>query len=79
MATANGTDQSYGPVLKALGMMSSNADRAQKGEAHEYLEGFQKSVSQFQFLEKSKDTNLQSRGRSMDYNILDVTVHGYIG
>lgn len=26
--------------------MQTNADRAQKGQAHEYLERFQKSVSQ---------------------------------
>ena len=34
----------YAPVLAALASMSSNADRAQKTQAHEFLEKFQKSV-----------------------------------
>ncbi|GAB7355918.1 hypothetical protein MBLNU459_g6561t2 [Dothideomycetes sp. NU459] len=42
MAT-NGTQQSFAPVLQALATLSSN-DRAQKGQAHEYLEQFQKSA-----------------------------------
>nr|POF00985.1 uncharacterized protein c11g11.07 [Quercus suber] len=41
-ATMNG-QQGFEPVLSALATMSSNTDRAQKGQAHEYLEQFQKS------------------------------------
>lgn len=33
----------FAPVLSALATMQSNADRAQKGEAHTFLEHFQKS------------------------------------
>lgn len=43
MAT-NEDQQSFAPVLQALATLSSN-DRAQKGQAHEYLEQFQKSAS----------------------------------
>ncbi|THW11248.1 ARM repeat-containing protein [Aureobasidium pullulans] len=39
---ANGT-QAFAPVLAALQTMQSNVDRAQKGQAHEFLEQFQKS------------------------------------
>lgn len=41
---ANGSSQAFAPVLAALSTMESNVDRAQKGQAHEYLEQFQKSV-----------------------------------
>lgn len=74
MATTNGADQSYGPVLDALSVMSSNLDRTQKGQAHQFLEQFQKSVSQHQPLDISGSTDLQSQGRSMDYDIFDVTI-----
>jgi hypothetical protein len=40
---ANGT-QAFAPVLAALQTMQSNVDRTQKGQAHEFLEQFQKSV-----------------------------------
>ena len=36
--------ESYAPVLVALSTMQSNVDRAQKTQAHEFLEKFQKSV-----------------------------------
>jgi transportin-3 len=42
MATTN-SQGAFAPVLAALATMQSNADRAQKGEAHTYLEQFQKS------------------------------------
>ena len=44
MATTNGNQQAYAPIMAALATMQSNVDRAQKGQAHEYLEQFQKSV-----------------------------------
>lgn len=44
MAT-NGHEQAFAPVIAALATMQSSGDRAQKGQAHEYLEQFQKSVS----------------------------------
>ena len=37
--------ESFKPVLVALSTMQSNVERAQKSQAHEYLETFQKSVS----------------------------------
>lgn len=43
MAT-NGNQQAFAPVLAALATMESNVDRAQKGQAHDFLEQFQKSV-----------------------------------
>lgn len=44
---ANGHAQhGYAPVLAALATMQANVDREQKGQAHEYLENFQKSVRQ---------------------------------
>jgi transportin-3 len=43
MAT-NGAQQAFAPVLAAHSTMSSGADRAQKEQAHQYLEQFQKSV-----------------------------------
>jgi len=39
MATTNG----YAPVLAAVDTMQSNTDRAQKGQAHEFLDKFQKT------------------------------------
>jgi hypothetical protein len=42
---ANGAQQAFAPVLGALATMSASVDRAQKGQAHEFLEKFQKSVS----------------------------------
>jgi hypothetical protein len=42
----------FGPVLAALNVMQSNAERSAKSEAHKYLETFQKSVC---FEEKKKD------------------------
>ena len=45
MATnGNMSAQAFAPVLTALETMQSNADRAQKGHAHTFLEEFQKSV-----------------------------------
>lgn len=41
--TTNGSQQGFGPVLSALATMASGADRSQKGQAHTYLEQFQKS------------------------------------
>ena len=46
MAT-NGDTQAFAPVLAALATMESNLDRTQKGQAHEYLEQYQKSVRFF--------------------------------
>jgi transportin-3 len=43
---ANGAQQAFAPVLAAHSTMSSGADRAQKEQAHQYLEQFQKSVWQ---------------------------------
>ncbi|KAK4984886.1 Nuclear import receptor [Elasticomyces elasticus] len=43
MAT-NGVQQAFAPVLAALRTMQSNVDRAQKEQAHQYLEQFQKST-----------------------------------
>lgn len=40
---ANGAQQAFAAVLGALATMSSSSDRAQKGQAHEFLEKFQKS------------------------------------
>ena len=44
--TSTGAD-GFAPVLAALETMQSNVDRAQKSQAHEYLEKFQKSVRKF--------------------------------
>jgi transportin-3 len=41
---ANGAQHVFAPVLAAHSTMSSVADRAQKEQAHQYLEQFQKSV-----------------------------------
>ncbi|KAK4984615.1 Nuclear import receptor [Elasticomyces elasticus] len=43
MAT-NGVQQAFAPVLAALRTMQSNVNRAQKEQAHQYLEQFQKST-----------------------------------
>lgn len=43
MAT-NGVQQVFAPVLAAHNTMQSGADRAQKEQAHQFLERFQKSV-----------------------------------
>lgn len=40
---ANG-DSAYAPVLAALATMQANVDKAQKEQAHQFLENFQKSV-----------------------------------
>lgn len=37
--------ESFAPVLAALATMQSNGSRQEKGQAHEFLEQFQKSVS----------------------------------
>jgi len=54
MATAD-AQGAFAPVLSALATMQSNADRAQKGEAHTFLEQFQKSseawTSSFEILQ----------------------------
>jgi transportin-3 len=54
MATAD-VQGAFAPVLSALATMQSNANRAQKGEAHTYLEQFQKSseawTSSFEILQ----------------------------
>jgi transportin-3 len=54
MATAD-VQGAFAPVLSALATMQSSADRAQKGEAHLYLEQFQKSseawTSSFEILQ----------------------------
>ncbi|KAF2774389.1 ARM repeat-containing protein [Teratosphaeria nubilosa] len=59
-ATTNG-QHAFAPVLNALATMSSNADRAQKGQAHQYLEQFQKSEqawsSTFAILQASQATD----------------------
>jgi transportin-3 len=43
MAT-NGAQQGFEPVLAAHNMMQSSGNRAQKEQAHQFLEQFQKSV-----------------------------------
>ncbi|KAF2138008.1 uncharacterized protein K452DRAFT_93741 [Aplosporella prunicola CBS 121167] len=43
-ANGDAAQQAFGPVLAALATMQSNVDRAQKGQAHEFLEQFQKSA-----------------------------------
>lgn len=59
-ATMNG-QQAFAPVLSALATMSSNVDRAQKGQAHQYLEQFQKSseawTSTFAILQSPEATD----------------------
>ena len=37
--------QAFAPVLAALSTMQGNVSRQEKTHAHEFLEGFQKSVS----------------------------------
>jgi len=59
-ATMNG-QQAFAPVLSALAMMSSTADSSQKGQAHKYLEQFQKSQeawsSTFDILQSPQSTD----------------------
>jgi transportin-3 len=43
MAT-NGAQPGFEPVLAAHNMMQSSGNRAQKEQAHQFLEQFQKSV-----------------------------------
>jgi transportin-3 len=64
MATTTGTNgaqEAFAPVLAALATMSSNADRSQKGQAHTYLEQFQKSseawTSTFAILQTPSSTD----------------------
>ncbi|KAJ9630988.1 Nuclear import receptor [Taxawa tesnikishii (nom. ined.)] len=58
---SNGTQQAFAPVLAALATMQSNVDRAQKGQAHEFLEHFQKSTdawtTTFAILQASEATD----------------------
>jgi len=44
MAAKTGAQPGFAPVLAALATMQSNALRSEKGQAHEFLEQFQKSV-----------------------------------
>jgi hypothetical protein len=37
-------DQAYRPILEAMATLQSSADRAQKTQAHDFLDKFQKSV-----------------------------------
>ena len=41
---ANGTQTGFEPVLAAHNLMQSQAPKAQKEQAHQFLERFQKSV-----------------------------------
>jgi transportin-3 len=52
MAT-NGAQQGFEPVLAAHNMMQSAGNRAQKEQAHQFLEQFQKSVCLFAWDESS--------------------------
>lgn len=47
MMVSNGASPgtAVAPVLAALATLQGNADRAQKSQAHDFLENFQKSVS----------------------------------
>jgi transportin-3 len=60
-ANMNGASQQFAPVLSALATMSSNAERAQKTQAHTFLEHFQKSeeawTSTFAILQASQATD----------------------
>ena len=44
MATNGDTQATVAPVLAALATLQANVEQAQKNEAHEYLQQFQKSV-----------------------------------
>ena len=44
MATKSEAQAGFAPVLAALATMQSNGSRTEKGQAHEFLEQFQKSV-----------------------------------
>ena len=61
-ATMNGPGpQAFAPVLSALATMQSNVGNAQKGQAHSYLEQFQKSseawTSTFAMLQSTQATD----------------------
>jgi len=61
-ATMNGSEQqAFAPVLSALATMQSNVGNAQKGQAHTYLEQFQKSseawTSTFAMLQSQQATD----------------------
>ena len=71
MAT-NVTQQAFAPVLEALATMSASVDRAQKGEAHQFLENFQKSVSNHPTASKPR-TN-QSIARCLDDYLFNPTL-----
>ena len=44
MTTKAGGPEGLAPVLAALATMQGNASRTEKGQAHQFLEQFQKSV-----------------------------------
>lgn len=67
---ANGT-QAFAPVLAALQTMQSNVDRSQKGQAHEFLEQFQKSVCKITHHMAPSITPLTIPERSMEHNLSD--------
>jgi hypothetical protein len=67
---ANGT-QAFAPVLAALQTMQSNVDRTQKGQAHEFLEQFQKSVCDSSWHTASNNPPLTRPERSMEHNLHD--------
>ena len=47
MASKEGTAaQAFGPILAAVATMQGNVSRSEKTNAHEFLEKFQKSVSE---------------------------------
>lgn len=47
MASKEGTaGQAFGPILAAVATMQGNVPRSEKTNAHEFLEKFQKSVSE---------------------------------
>jgi transportin-3 len=49
MAAKSSPEAGFAPVLAALATMQSNASRSEKGQAHEFLEQFQKSVRLISF------------------------------
>jgi len=54
-------NEAFAPVLSALAVMSSGADKTQKTQAHNYLEQFQKSqeawTHTFSILQSSQSTD----------------------
>ena len=60
-ATRNGVADTYAPVLSALSTLSSNVERAQKSQAHTFLEQYQKSseawTSTFAILQSPQSTD----------------------